>query len=303
MFCPYCTKKRSYVVKFGFFSRSVVGREKVQRYLCKTCRRHFSDQVFEVSYRQKKPHLDQTLFRMLNSSVSQRRSAFILGLTKKTVAKKVMRLGAIAKAQLHQETTLGKKVATVVFDEMETFNHTKCKPLSIPLAVEEGSRRILAVGLAQMPAKGPLAAISLKKYGFRADHRARALKTLMREVGEATLSSPVLKSDKCPRYPRAVRGQFTDAKHIVFKGRRACTVGQGEMKVGGFDPLFSLNHTCAMFRDNLKRLSRRTWCTTKKPECLSALLSLYSCYHNSILQNKKRPPKLRGAHQHPRGSV
>lgn len=27
MLCPYCPKKRCHVVKFGFFSRSVVGRK------------------------------------------------------------------------------------------------------------------------------------------------------------------------------------------------------------------------------------------------------------------------------------
>jgi hypothetical protein len=51
-------------------------------------------------------------------------------------------------------------------------------------------------------------------------------------------------------------------------------VGQGELKRGGFDPLFSLNHTAAMFRDRLKRLSHRTWCTTKRPDRLQLLLDL-----------------------------
>jgi len=45
------------------------------------------------------------------------------------------------------------------------------------------------------------------------------------------------------------------------KGRRECVVGQGELKGGGFDPLFSLNHTCAMIRAHVSRLFRRTWNT------------------------------------------
>jgi hypothetical protein len=65
-------------------------------------------------------------------------------------------------------------------------------------------------------------------------------------------------------------------------------VGQGELKRGGFDPLFSLNHTAAMFRDRLKRLSRRTWCTTKRPDRLQLLLDLYAWYHNELLAGAGR---------------
>jgi hypothetical protein len=63
-------------------------------------------------------------------------------------------------------------------------------------------------------------------------------------------------------------------------------VGQGELKRGGFDLLFALNHSCAMVRDNLKRLSRRTWCTTKRPDRLQCLLNLYICAHNAMIDQK-----------------
>ena len=36
------------------------------------------------------------------------------------------------------------------------------------------------------------------------------------------------------------------------KGRKPDVVGQGELKAGGFDSLFALNHSCAMIRDNIK---------------------------------------------------
>ncbi len=44
---------------------------------------------------------------------------------------------------------------------METFEHSKCKQVSIPIAVEEDSRHILAIDVVPMPAKG-LAAVSQK---------------------------------------------------------------------------------------------------------------------------------------------
>ena len=65
-------------------------------------------------------------------------------------------------------------------------------------------------------------------------------------------------------------------------------VGQGELKRGGFDPLFALNHTAAMYRDRIKRLSRRTWCTTKRADRLQLLVDLYAWHHNERLRGAGR---------------
>lgn len=86
-----------------------------------------------------------------------------------------------------------------------------------------------------------------------------------------------------PFYPSSVKRFFPEASHVVTKGRRACVVGQGELKRGGFDPIFSFNHTAAMVRANINRLIRRTWNTTKKPERLIEHLWIYMNYHNSVL--------------------
>ena len=59
--------------------------------------------------------------------------------------------------------------------------------------------------------------------------------------------------------------------------------GQGELKKLRFDPLFSLNHTCAMLRANINRLFRRTWCTTKKAACLKRHVAVYVRFHNTVL--------------------
>jgi hypothetical protein len=55
-----------------------------------------------------------------------------------------------------------------VFDEMETFEHTKMKPISITVAVTEKTRLIVATKVASMPAKGLLAERSR-----RSDHEAK----------------------------------------------------------------------------------------------------------------------------------
>jgi hypothetical protein len=242
-----------------------------------------------MTYRERKSHIDQPLFRLLCSGVSQRACARVLQVRPDTIAKKIRRLAA--RARLDHEGDLKKTspVSCAVFDEMETFEHSKCKPVSIAISVIDGDRKILAAIAAQMPAKGLLAGISRQKYGPRKDERPRALRMLMSRLKEVTISCPTLKSDECPRYPKYIAEAFEGFSHLRYKGRRGCVVGQGELKEGGFDPLFSLNHTCAMIRDGIKRLSRRTWCTTKKIECLQDLLDLFVWFHNQRLLRPKAP--------------
>jgi hypothetical protein len=82
-----------------------------------------------------------------------------------------------------------------------------------------------------------------------------------------------------------VKAHFPNCTHIDFLGQRGSTTGQGELKAVRFDPLFSLNHSCAMFRANMSRLIRKTWSTTKKMERLADHLAIYAVYHNQHLKN------------------
>jgi hypothetical protein len=94
----------------------------------------------------------------------------------------------------------------------------------------------------------------------------------------------LIKSDSNPHYPSDLKRFFPKARHAAFKGRRATSSGQGELKKGKYDPLFSLNHTCAMFRANVSRLVRKTWVTTKRSDRLRAHLLIYAEYHNEKIE-------------------
>lgn len=262
--CKNCNNPTAKIVKKGTFRKKNTRR--VQRYQCQSCRKSFSDQTGRDTYRLRKVHLRNKLFRILCSGVSQRRAAQYFGVHRDTVALHMMRM-VVSARKINRIKRIDRRPAVVVFDEMETYEHTKCKPVSIAVAVEEGSRFILSLVAAQMPAKGHLADISRKKYGPRADHRPRAIvETFTDLMLNPDLTD--LKTDQSPRYPGYVKRLLPGVKHHAFKGRRGCVVGQGELKRGGFDPLFALNHTCAEIRDSVKRLSRRTWCTYMVPPTL-----------------------------------
>lgn len=268
------------VKKNGSFLRSSDGIT-IQRYFCKACQKTFSTESRSDYKYQKKRLINDLVFTLFASAMSQRRMAKVLSVNPKTIVRKFTLLGQICLRDLSQHKHLpGRKISAFCFDDMETFEHTKMKPLSITLAVEDHSRLILDFRVSTMKAKGHLSEKARKKYGHRVDNRKQNLADLLRSLSVVTTNNPIIKSDMSPHYGIPVRAHFPESKHHVFKGRKGCVIGQGELKAIGFDPLFSLNHTAAMLRANLNRLFRRTWNTTKKEICLNYHIAIYIFYHN-----------------------
>jgi len=159
-------------------------------------------------------------------------------------------------------------IKTVQFDDLITFEHTKCKPLSVPVAVVDGQRIPLCFGVASIPAFGHLAQPARKKYGKRNDHSRQLRESLFEELKTMLPPAVTFKTDGHEHYARLIKKHFPDSQHEVFTSDRGAIVGQGELKKTTFDNLFSINHTFATMRAKVNRLNRRTWCTTKKPERL-----------------------------------
>lgn len=174
------------------------------------------------------------------------------------------------------------------FDDLETFEHSKCKPLSVTLAVESKTRRILGFAVSRMPAKGLLTKKALKKYGPRPDERARGRAELFFSLQGLVQEGALIKSDENPHYTQDVRKYFPHSQHFTTKGQRGSLGGQGELKKVKFDPIFSLNHTCAKLRADVNRLIRKTWCTTKLAARLELHLAIMALYHNQHLLLPKR---------------
>ena len=284
--CPKCSSTPNQHTNHGFFTRKADGKQ-WRRFRCKKCRTTFSETTTQACYYQKKRHLNKRVSDLLCAGVSQRRIAKLLKISRTTVVRKFLFLARQARIKNNSQRESIPLIHDLQFDDLETFEHSKCKPLSVTMAVENGSRRIIGFQVSFMPCKGLLAEISRKKYGFREDERKVNRDKLFKTIAPFIAPHASVMSDKNPHYPPSVSKWFPTALHSVTKGRRGCVTGQGELKSGGYDPLFSLNHTFAMLRANINRLIRRTWCTTKLKERLADHIEIYVHYHNNTLINNK----------------
>ena len=149
-------------MKNGVFRRVSDGRY-CQRYRCKTCGKSFSQATYDPAYYQKKRQCNYPLMMFLSSAVSMRRTAIMLNIDRKTVARKLIYMAQQCRQNLQKQQHHLSEIKAIQFDELQTIEHTKCKPLSVAMVVSEKSRKIIGFDVAIMPATGHLAAISRKK--------------------------------------------------------------------------------------------------------------------------------------------
>ena len=138
------------------------------------------------------------IIKLLVGGMSQREVARVLCINRKTVVRQFRYSVVNAKEKLKEWNQRFPKCTQVEFDDLETFEHTKCKPLSVTLMVQYKTRRVLGFEVAQMPAKGLLARISRKRYGFRSDHRPEMRRKLLSEMKDFVDETAIIRSDSNP---------------------------------------------------------------------------------------------------------
>ena len=278
--CPRCGAKGS--VKHGCFHRCD-DAQLIQRYRCKSCGKCHSSATHAPTYRQKRRRLNRLIEMDISSCSSQRRIAIKHGCDRKTVARKIVYLAGRARLRVNQRLSEQTTAECVLWDELITFEHSRLKPLSVAVMSCSATRRILTYGVAQIPASGQIAQRSVEKYGKRADRSASMRKQTLKNIKPYLLPEATLHSDEHARYGAEIKQILPGVTHIQHRSKRGSLTGQGELMRIGYDPLFGINHTLAMMRDNIKRLSRRTWCTTKKMSALDNVIAIYVNYHNTTL--------------------
>lgn len=283
--CPGCRASSAYFLRDGTYFRSGDSR-RIQRFRCSQCGKRFSAACFSDAYNQKNRRANPWIRKLLSTGMSQRCIAEVLNISKNTVARRIPFLAKRARDShqrfLIQHVAKNGPINCMQFDDQFSFEHTKCKPLCISVAVCSVTRLVLGHSVSNVPANGLLAAISRKKYGKRADESRAARDDLFAKLAGIVSPTAFIQTDMHRHYPVLVKRHFPKATHKTYKSAKASATGQGELKKLRFDSLFTINHTLATFRDRIKRLSRRTWCTTKKAERLDDMLAILIDYHRVV---------------------
>ena len=277
-------QKKDCVIRDGFYFRKEDSR-KVARFKCKNCNRKFSFATFKLEYRQKKRRVNYMLFKLLASGISMRRSARVLNIHQTTVHRKLIYLAKKARKEqaLFLRELKQEKVEHLQFDDLISSIHTKLKPIAISIAVDAKRRFILGTEIIEIPAFGHLAELSRRKYGRRKNEHTKNISTLLENLSPFVHQQAKIESDEHHAYASIVNKYFPLSDYQQYKGEKGCVAGQGELKKVNYDPLFAINHTCAMLRANINRLIRKTWCTSKKPDMLKNHIDLFIAYHNRFL--------------------
>ena len=261
--------------KRGYYTPKHLGH-KLARYQCKTCGKTFSNQTFSDDFRQHRQDINHMLPRLLCSGVTMRRAAWILECSYNTVCSRLPWLAEKARAAHEAALDSGAmKTSYIQFDEMQSFEHAAAKALTIALAVRAKTGQILSAKVGRIPSNGHLADTGQTLYGWTRNESPKACLLALRQASRVAKPKVTVGCDKATPYPSYVAKAFSKRLAPVVDAQ-AARGGAG----GDFDPLFKLNHKCAVIRSDLACMARRTWATTKKRARLQDRLDLFIAVHN-----------------------
>ncbi len=284
--CPYPSCRFHHQPPAGFASRRGsyhphCRNQPVQRFHCRACERSFSRQSFRADYMHKKPHLNAPFLRLMVSCVALRQAARVLQVARRTVEHRfrwltrhatLLQLNCLRGARLYGPFQL---------DELESFEHSRLQPLTVPVLIDRDTFFIVATEVGSLRRKGRLSPLQRRTlqaleahHGRRASRSARSVRAVLSRLLLLSNSrAPIrLDSDQKPTYGRI--GQSLFGSRFVWRAH------PGGARRDRRNPLFPINHTNARLRHFLSRLRRRTWCVSKRGQCLQAHLEIAALWGN-----------------------
>ena len=281
----FCTRHGSY--------RPRCRQEAVPRFRCKACRLTFSRQTFRIDYRDRRPECNVPLLRHLVSGGGLRQGGRLFGLSAQGVQRKFRKLAR--QVRLLNRNLLRRLPAgrTFVFDELETYEQSSIRPVTVPVLVDKQDKLVVAVGVAP-----------IRRVARRGSRRHRWLQRYEQEHGR----QPDLGHRSVRRVLARLRHLLDGRRATLVTDQKASYAALCQQHVAGeivhevvssralrtaYNPLFAVNLTEAMLRDNSGRLRRRTWLVSQRRSCLLLQLHLFQAYRNWTRQRtNKDPPEL-----------
>ena len=263
-------------------------RSPVPRFRCKSCGRGFSRQTFRHDYCDHRPELNEPLFQLLTSGVGLRQVSRLLRCGVRCPQQKLAKMG-LTLAQLRDN--LCPRLAggrAFVMDEEETYEAASIRPLTMPVVIDRETWFLVAEDVGSIrrlarPGTRRRAAQDTEetKRGRRADESRACTERVLRALaGKCPEGRVLLQTD--------MKSSYATLARRIFGARLVHETTSSRRVRDKHNPLFPINVTLAMTRDNCGRLRRRSWLVTKQAERLRNHLQLFAVYRNFVRRRFNR---------------
>jgi len=262
-------------------------KEPVPRFRCRTCRRGFSRQTFRYDYCDHRPDCNAPVFIQLVSGTGLRQAARIVGLNPQSVQDKLVKMARTLRRLQRNLCPQLSEDRTYLLDEEETFETASIRPLTMPVVIERSTWFVVATAVGSIrrlakPGSARRAKQDLEEKVARRPDQSRAC--VQQVLDELARTAPtgrlVLQTDEKQTYAVIARK--------VFGERLEHETTRSTMARCSYNPLFPINMTMAMTRDNCGRLRRRSWLVTKKGDRLANHLVVFTVYRNYVRRRFNR---------------
>ena len=289
-FCPYrqCREHRTpsaqFFIRKGFY-RTLCRAHRVPRFRCRSCGRGFSRQTFRADYRDHRPDLNTKVFLALATGLGLRQTARNVGLSLRCAELKYRKIARhLRRLNLNLRKPLPEG-SSLQFDELETYEGRRnTRPLSLPILIERDSRYVIWAESAPIRPRGRLSKARAEaiaqdelRFGRRKDLSRRSVRRTLERGAHLVeqLPSIPLSTDEKSTYPGIARRVFGEDRLVHERTN-------SKLARMTWNPLFPINSTEALARDQLGRLRRESWLTSKKRRYLDLGLQLWMAYRNYV---------------------
>lgn len=277
----------------GFYTRRS-RPQRIQRFTCLACRRHFSTQTFSTSYWQKRPDLIARIVMMVVGCMGNRQIARALSVSPSTVAHQIARLGRhCLLAQARELARIGDALHEIAIDGFETFEWSQYFPFHHNVAVDVASGYFLYHTDSPLRRKGRMTAHQkaqrrvLEARLGRPD--PRAVETGVRELLEAIVpdqGSVTIRSDDHRAYPRALAALDRDLTHRITSSRQ---------RRDRRNPLWEINVLDLVIRHSTAAHKRETIAWAKRRQASVEKLSIFQVWRNYLKRRREKGGRVTAA--------
>jgi hypothetical protein len=233
---------------------------------------------------------NERLFLLLVSGVGMRQSGRLLRMDARGVQRKQHKMAATLACMHDNLCPRLPEGRSWLLDEEETYEGASIRPLTMPVLIEQETWFVVATAVGSIRRLAPVGSARRlrqdreERSGSRPDEsRARVREVLDCLARKVPAGKVVLQTDEKASYATVGRSVFGD--------RLVHLTTAGTLVRDTHNPLFPINTTLAMTRDNCGRLRRRSWLVTKKAARLQDHLALFTAYRNYVRRRFNKDPE------------